>query len=103
MENKSNGQDDRYCGDILIQIAAVNSSLKSLENNILNNHLKSCVTNNLKYYKNKNISLTLLSNEISVRLICIINMINRITKFIYKQIFLNIHRHLKDIFARYNY
>ncbi len=36
-------KDDRYCGDILIQIAAVNNSLKSLGNNILNNHLKSCV------------------------------------------------------------
>ena len=35
--------DDRYCEDVLIQIAAVNKSLKSLENNILESHLKSCV------------------------------------------------------------
>ena len=40
-------KDDRYCGDILIQIAAVNNSLKSLGNNILNNHLKSCVTKDI--------------------------------------------------------
>lgn len=35
--------DDRYCGDILIQISAVSNSLKSLGNSILENHLKSCV------------------------------------------------------------
>lgn len=35
--------DDRYCEDVLIQIAAVNKSLKSLGNNILESHLKSCV------------------------------------------------------------
>lgn len=35
--------DDRYCDDVLIQIAAVNKALKSLGNNILESHLKSCV------------------------------------------------------------
>lgn len=35
--------EDRYCEDVLIQIAAVNKSLKSLGNNILESHLKSCV------------------------------------------------------------
>lgn len=40
--------DDRYCGDILIQIAAVTNALKSLGNNILETHLKSCVTNDIK-------------------------------------------------------
>lgn len=41
-------EDDRYCGDILIQIAAVNKSLQSLGNRILENHLKSCVTHDIK-------------------------------------------------------
>ena len=36
-------KDDRYCGDILIQISAINNSLKSLGNSILENHLKTCV------------------------------------------------------------
>ncbi len=36
-------EDDRYCDDVLIQIEAVNKALKSLGNNILENHLKSCV------------------------------------------------------------
>ena len=40
--------DDRYCGDILIQIAAVTNALKSLGNNILEAHLKSCVANEIK-------------------------------------------------------
>lgn len=35
--------DDRYCDDVLVQIAAVNKALKSLGNSILESHLKSCV------------------------------------------------------------
>lgn len=35
--------DDRYCDDVLIQIAAINKSLQTLGNNILESHLKSCV------------------------------------------------------------
>ena len=40
--------DDRYCGDILIQLLAVNNSIKSLANVILENHLKTCVTEDIK-------------------------------------------------------
>lgn len=40
--------DDRYCGDILIQISAVNNSLKSLGNNILEKHLSTCVVSDIK-------------------------------------------------------
>ncbi len=36
--------DDRYCDDILIQIAAIENALKSLGNHVLENHLKTCVT-----------------------------------------------------------
>lgn len=35
--------DDRYCDDVLIQISAIDKSLKSLGNYILENHLKTCV------------------------------------------------------------
>jgi DNA-binding FrmR family transcriptional regulator len=34
---------DRYCDDVLIQISAVNKALKSLGNQILESHLKTCV------------------------------------------------------------
>ncbi len=40
--------DDRYCDEILIQISAINNSLKSLGNIILKNHLSTCVVNNIK-------------------------------------------------------
>ncbi len=36
-------EDDRYCDDVLVQIAAVNKALKSLGNHILESHLKTCV------------------------------------------------------------
>lgn len=35
--------DDRYCDDVLMQIAAINKSLQTLGNCILESHLKSCV------------------------------------------------------------
>ena len=40
--------EDRYCDEILIQISAINNSLKSLGNIILKNHLSTCVVNNIK-------------------------------------------------------
>jgi len=36
-------ENDRYCADVLIQIAAAEKALKSLGNNVLENHLKTCV------------------------------------------------------------
>ena len=41
-------KEDRYCNDILIQIAAVTNALKSLGNNILDRHLRTCVTREIK-------------------------------------------------------
>ncbi len=41
-------EDDRYCGDILIQLSASSKALKSLGNLILKNHLSTCVVDNLK-------------------------------------------------------
>ena len=35
--------DDRYCDDVLVQIAAVSKAIKSLGNSILESHLKNCV------------------------------------------------------------
>lgn len=40
--------DDRYCDDVLIQISAVNQSLKSLGTRLLKNHLSTCVVENIK-------------------------------------------------------
>lgn len=40
--------EDRYCDDILIQLAAIDKSVKSLANVILENHMHSCVIDNIK-------------------------------------------------------
>ncbi len=40
--------NDRYCDDVLIQIAAVSKALQSLGNQILESHLKSCVATDIQ-------------------------------------------------------
>jgi len=47
--------DDRYCNDVLIQISAVNNSLKSLGNSILKSHMDSCM---VKEIQEGNIEIT---------------------------------------------
>lgn len=39
--------EDRYCDDILIQLSAIDKSIKSLANYILENHMHSCVVENI--------------------------------------------------------
>lgn len=41
--------DDRYCDDVLTQLSAVNKAIESLENTILENHIKKCVNRELKH------------------------------------------------------
>lgn len=40
--------DDKYCNDILIQLLAVNKSIKSLSSDILKSHLETCVVDDIK-------------------------------------------------------
>lgn len=40
--------EDRYCDDVLIQIIAASNALKSLGNQVLENHLKNCVTHDIQ-------------------------------------------------------
>lgn len=44
-------EENRYCGDILIQLSAIDKSIKSLANVILDNHMHSCLIENIE---NKN-------------------------------------------------
>jgi DNA-binding FrmR family transcriptional regulator len=46
IENMIN--EDKYCSDILIQLLAINKSIKSLSTEILKNHLSTCVIRDLK-------------------------------------------------------
>ena len=41
-------ENDAYCNDVLIQLSAVKNSVKSLSSHILENHLYTCVTNDLE-------------------------------------------------------
>lgn len=41
-------EDDRYCDDVLIQLSAVDKSIKSLANSILEEHMHSCVIDSIK-------------------------------------------------------
>lgn len=41
-------ETDRYCDDVLIQLAAVYKSVKSVSAAILEEHMRSCVTESLK-------------------------------------------------------
>lgn len=40
--------EDRYCQDILIQLAAVEKSIKSLANQILNDHVHNCIARGIE-------------------------------------------------------
>ena len=41
-------EEDAYCNDILVQLSAVENSIKSLSNHILENHLYTCVSRDLE-------------------------------------------------------
>lgn len=39
--------DDRYCDDVLIQLSAIDKSIKSFANFMLDKHIKTCVKENI--------------------------------------------------------
>ena len=41
-------QDDRYCADIMTQIASVHEALRSVGRELMRNHLKHCATSAIK-------------------------------------------------------
>lgn len=49
--------DQKYCVDILTQIKAVRSALKSLELSILETHLNHCVKSAVKSHSDKDVQL----------------------------------------------
>ena len=40
--------EDKYCNDILIQLAAIDKSIKSLSRTVLNRHMQTCVLEQIK-------------------------------------------------------
>ena len=41
-------EEDAYCVDILIQVSAINSALNSFNKELLANHIRSCVVENVR-------------------------------------------------------
>lgn len=41
-------QEDAYCNDVLVQLSAVENSVKSVSNHVLENHLYTCMTRDLE-------------------------------------------------------
>lgn len=41
-------EKDRYCDEVMMQISAINKSLKSLGNEMLKSHIATCVAEDLK-------------------------------------------------------
>ena len=41
-------EEDKYCSDILIQLLAINKSIKSVSNELFKNHLATCVVRDIK-------------------------------------------------------
>ncbi len=51
-------ESDRECGDVLIQLRSVRAAIRSIESNLLNNHLQSRVTQTFKSEKDKEKALS---------------------------------------------
>ena len=41
-------ESDAYCIDVLVQVSAVNAALNSFNKELLANHIKTCVANNIR-------------------------------------------------------
>ena len=41
-------KDDRYCGDIIVQLSAVSSAIKSIANLMLDEHMHTCIVEQIK-------------------------------------------------------
>ena len=52
-------EDDRYCGDILTQISAVESALENMGYIILKEHLETCVSDKIRKYDDEIIDETM--------------------------------------------
>lgn len=48
-------EKDVYCTDILVQVAAVNAALNSFNKVLLANHIKTCVTRDIKEGKEETV------------------------------------------------
>ena len=45
---KSMIDENRYCGDVLIQLSAAENAIKSIERSVLENHLHTCIVEKIQ-------------------------------------------------------
>ena len=48
-------ENDAYCPDILIQVSAINAALNSFNKELLSNHIKTCVCEDIRSGKDETI------------------------------------------------
>ena len=48
-------ENDAYCTDILVQVSAVNAALNALSREILSNHIKTCVAEDIRAGKDETV------------------------------------------------
>lgn len=48
-------ENDAYCTDVLLQVAAIRSALQSFQSELLSEHIKTCVTNDIKAGKTETV------------------------------------------------
>lgn len=48
-------EEDAYCTDILVQVTAANSALNAFSRELLSDHIKTCVKNDIKNGKDETI------------------------------------------------
>ena len=48
-------ENDAYCPDILVQVSAVNAALNSFNRVLLANHIRTCVTNDIREGKRETV------------------------------------------------
>lgn len=41
-------EEDRYCGDVLVQLAAVESAIRAISREVLQDHLETCVVEHIQ-------------------------------------------------------
>lgn len=46
-------ETDAYCTDILMQVSAVNAALNAFNRELLNNHIRTCVADNIRNGKDE--------------------------------------------------
>ncbi|MBE6885538.1 MAG: metal-sensing transcriptional repressor [Ruminococcaceae bacterium] len=49
-------EEDRYCPDILLQVAAVNAALNAFNKELLGEHIRSCVAEDIRAGKDETVT-----------------------------------------------